>query len=38
MRGLDPKLYQHQIHLSKDAKPMAQGRYRMNPNYAAKVK
>ena len=37
MRGLDPKMYQHQIHLSKDAKPVAQRRYRMNPNYAAKV-
>ena len=38
MRGLDPQLYQHQIHLSTDAKPIAQRRYRMNPNYAAKVK
>ena len=38
MRGLDPQLYQHQIHLSKDAKPVAQRRYRMNPNYAARVK
>ena len=38
MRGLDPQLYQHQIHLNKDAKPIAQRRYRMNPNYAAKVK
>ena len=38
MRGLDPQLYQHQIHLSTDAKPVAQRRYRMNPNYAAKVK
>ena len=38
MRGLDPQLYQHQIHLSKDAKLVAQRRYRMNPNYAAKVK
>ena len=27
MRGLDPNLYQHQIHLSKDAKPVAQRRY-----------
>ena len=24
MRGLDPQLYQHQIHLSADAKPIAQ--------------
>ena len=38
MRGLDPLLYQHQIYLSKDAKPIAQRRYRMNPNYATKVK
>ena len=38
MRGLDPQLYQHQIHLSKEAKPVAQRRYRMNPNYAARVK
>ena len=32
MRGLDPQLYQHQIHLSTDAKPVEQRRYRMNPN------
>ena len=38
MRGLDPQLYQHQIHLSIDVKPVAQRRYRMNSNYAAKVK
>mgnify|MGYP000146696510 CR=1 FL=1 len=38
MQGLDPQLYQHQIHLSKDAKPVAQRRYRMNPNYATRVK
>ena len=38
MRGLDPQLYQHQIHLSTDAKPVAQRRYRMNPNYVARVK
>ena len=38
MRRLDPQLYQHQIHLNKDAKPVAQRCYRMNPNYAAKVK
>ena len=37
MQGLDPQLYQHQIHLSTDAKPMAQRCYQMNPNYAAKV-
>ena len=38
MWGRDPQLYQHQIHLNKDAKPVAQQHYRMNPNYAAKVK
>ena len=38
MRGLDPQLYQHQIHLNTDAKPVAQRRYRMNPNYAETVK
>ena len=38
IRRLDPQLYQHKIHLSTDAKPVAQRRYRMNPNYAAKVK
>ena len=32
MRGPDPQLYQHQIHLSTDAKPVEQRRYRMNPN------
>ena len=38
MKGLDPQYYQHQIHLHKDARPVQQCRYRMNPNYAAKVK
>ena len=38
MRGLDPQLYQHQIHLTKDAKLVAQQCYWMNPNYVAKVK
>ena len=38
MNRLDPQFYQHQIHLSKGAKPLAARRYRMNPNYAAKVK
>ena len=32
------KYYQHQIHLLHDARPVQQRRYRMNPNYAAKVK
>mgnify|MGYP000429774759 CR=1 FL=1 len=38
MRGLDPQLYQHQIHRSKDTKLVAHRRYRMTPNYAAKIK
>ena len=38
MKGLDPKFYQHQINLTTDAKPVQQRRYRMNPNYAARVK
>ena len=38
MRGSDPKLYQHQIHLSKDAQTVAQRRYPMNSNYVLKVK
>ena len=37
MRGLDPQLYQYQKHLSKGAKPVVQGRFRMNPNYVAKL-
>ena len=36
MQGLDPQLYQHQIHLSMDAKPVAQPRYRMNPTMRLK--
>ena len=27
MKGLDPQFYQHQIHLNKDAKSVAQRRY-----------
>ena len=38
MKGLDPQYYQHQIHLQHDARPVQRRRYRMNPNYAAKVK
>ena len=30
--------YQHKLHLNKDVKPIAQRRYRMNPNYVAKSK
>ena len=38
MNGLDTKFYQHQINLATDAKPVQQRRYRMNPNYVARVK
>ena len=38
MKGLDPAFCQHQINLHKDAKPVQQRRYRLNPNYAIKVK
>ena len=32
--GIDLKFYQHKINLKKDAVPVRQQRYRMNPNYA----
>ena len=38
MKGLDPTFCQHQINLHRDAKPVQQRRYRLNPNYAIKVK
>jgi hypothetical protein len=38
MKGLNPKFYHHKINLAKDAIPMQQWRYRLNLNYAAKVK
>ena len=38
MKGLDPAFCQHQINLHKDVKPVQQRRYRLNPNYAIKVK
>ena len=38
MKGLDLAFYQHQINLHKDAKPVQQHRYHLNPNYAIKVK
>ena len=38
MKGLDPTFCQHQINLHKDAKPVQQRRYCLNPNYAIKVK
>ena len=36
--GLDPQFYQHKINLSPHTIPVKQRRYRLNPNYAAKVK
>ena len=36
--GIDPKFYQHKINLKQDAVPVRQQRYRMNPNYAQRVK
>ena len=38
MEGLDPKFYQHQINLVTDVKLVQQRRYRMNLNYAVRVK
>ena len=38
VKGLDPALYQHQINISKDGKPVQQRDYRMNLDYAIKVK
>ena len=36
--GIDPKFYQRKINLKKDAVPVRQKQYRMNPNYAQRVK
>ena len=38
MKGLDPTFCQHQINLHRDAKPVQQHHYRLNRNYAVKVK
>jgi hypothetical protein len=38
MKGLNPEFYHHKINLAKDAIPVQQRRYWLNPNYAAKVK
>jgi hypothetical protein len=38
MKRLNPEFYHHKINLAKDAIPVQQRRYRLNPNYAAKVK
>jgi hypothetical protein len=37
MKGLNPEFYHHKINLAKDAISVKQWRYRLNPNYAAKV-
>jgi hypothetical protein len=37
-KRLNPEFYHHKINLAKDAIPVQQRRYRLNPNYAAKVK
>jgi hypothetical protein len=38
MKGLNPEFYYHKINLAKDAIQVQQRRYRLNPNYATKVK
>ena len=38
LKGIDPRVCQHKIPLKMDAKPVRMQRYRMNPNYAKKVK
>ena len=38
MKELEPKFYQHRIHLNKDEKLVQKRQYHMNPNYAIKVK
>jgi hypothetical protein len=38
MKGISPYVCEYKIELQPEAKPVRQMRYRMNPNYAAKVK
>ena len=38
MKGLDPAFCQHHFNLHKDVKSVQQRRYRLNPNYAVKIK
>jgi hypothetical protein len=38
MKGLNPEFYDHKINLANDVIPIQQQRYRLNPNYVAKVK
>ena len=38
MKGIPPHICEHKIELQPKAKPIRQMRYKMNPNYAARVK
>ena len=38
LKGIDPWVCQYQIPLKADARPVRMQRYKMNPNYAKKVK
>ena len=38
MKGIPPHICEHKIELQPEAKHVRQMRYKMNPNYAAKVK
>jgi hypothetical protein len=38
MKGLNPEFYHHNINLAKDAILVQQRRYRLNLNYAGRVK
>ena len=38
MKGLDPSFCLHQIYLHKDAKPIQQRCYRLNPSYVVTIK
>ncbi|MCO5598428.1 hypothetical protein L7F22_052523 [Adiantum nelumboides] len=38
LKGVDPEVCQHRIPLKLDARPVRLQRFRMNPNYAKKVK
>ena len=38
LKGIDPRVCQHRIALKADARLVRMQRYRMNPNYAKRVK
>ena len=38
LKEVDPSVCQHKVFLRMDAKPVRMQRYRLNPNYAKKVK